>query len=77
MGVNGMSNVGLFGVIPDGTQPDASSGMTDEQALKRLSAGGGRDGRSMAGPVPGGSNRTSFDPSYGGGGGMPGTGSGL
>ncbi len=74
MGVNGMSNVGLFGVIPDGTQPDASSGMTDEQALKRLSTGGGRDGRSMAGPVPGGSNRANFDPSYGGGGGMPGTG---
>jgi hypothetical protein len=84
MSVNGMSNVNVFGVIPDGGIPDAASGLTDEQAealsrsssLKRLSAGGGRDGRSMAGPVPGGSNRTSFDQSYGGAiaSPMPGTG---
>jgi hypothetical protein len=73
IGVNGMANV--FGVIPDGSIPDAGSNLTDEQAeqlsrsnsLKRLSAGGGRDGRSMAGPSPGGSNRASFDQSYGGG----------
>jgi hypothetical protein len=73
IGVNGMANV--FGVIPDGSIPEAGSNLTDEQAeqlsrsnsLKRLSAGGGRDGRSMAGPSPGGSNRASFDQSYGGG----------
>lgn len=81
MGVNGMGQLSNdpamhpFGVIPDGTVPDAGSNMTDEQAeqlsrnnsMKRLSAGGGRDGRSMAGSVPGGSNRNSFDQGYGGG----------
>jgi Fungal specific transcription factor domain len=82
IGVNGMSNV--FGVVPDGRIADAASGLTDEQAealqqsnnLKRLSAGGGRDGRSMAGPGPGSSNRGSFDQSYGGAlaSSMPGTG---
>lgn len=72
MGVNGgMNNNGipLFGVVPDGSIPDAGSNLTDEQAeqlsrsnsLKRLSAGGGRDVRSMAGPGPAGSNRASFD----------------
>jgi len=73
IGVNGMSNA--FGIVPDGSIPEAGSNLTDEQAeqlsrsnsLKRLSAGGGRDGRSMAGPGPGGSNRGSFDQSYGGG----------
>jgi hypothetical protein len=62
IGVNGMSNA--FGIVPDGSIPEAGSNLTDEQAeqlsrsnsLKRLSAGGGRDGRSMAGPGPGGSN---------------------
>lgn len=82
MGVNGMSNVNVFGVVPNGEIPDANSGLTDQQAqealsrsnsLNRLSAG---DGRGMAGLGPGSSNRASFDQSYGGaaGGPMPGTG---
>lgn len=76
MGVNGMGGNGvpLFGVIPDGSVPDAGSNLTDEQAeqlsrsnsLKRLSAGGGRDPRSMTGPGPAGSNRTSFDQNFSG-----------
>jgi hypothetical protein len=80
MGSNGMNNLTdpalhPFGVIPDGSMPDASSSLTDEQAeqlsrsnsLKRLSTGGGRDGRSMTGPGPGGSSRAGFDQSYAGG----------
>jgi len=73
MGVNGLSSLNdpsmhPFGVIPDGSIPDAASNMTDEQAsqqlsrsnsLKRFSTDGGQDRRSMAGS--GGSNRGSFD----------------
>jgi hypothetical protein len=80
MGVNGMGGLSNdpamhpFGVIPDGSIPDAGSNLTDEQAeqpsrnnsIKRLSTGGGRDGRSMAGSVPGDSSRNSFDQSYAG-----------
>jgi hypothetical protein len=77
MGVNGMTShngMPLFGVIPDGSVPDSSSSLTEEQAeqlsrtnsLKRLSAGGGRDGRSMAGPGPAGSNRASFEQNFSG-----------
>ncbi|KAH8659121.1 fungal-specific transcription factor domain-containing protein [Tricladium varicosporioides] len=79
MGVNGMNSLGNdpamhpFGVIPDGSVPDAGSNMTDAQAeqlsrsnsMKRLSAGGG-DSRSMTGPGPGGSNRASFNQNYAG-----------
>lgn len=82
MGANGMNSMTdpalqhPFGVIPDGSVPDAGSNLTGEQAeelsransLKRLSiGGGGRDRRSLAGPGPGGSNRASFDQSYAGG----------
>jgi hypothetical protein len=78
MGVNGMGGLSNdpamhpFGVIADGSIPDAGSNLTNEQAeqlsrnnsMKRLSTGGGRDGRSMAGSVPGGSSRNSFDQGY-------------
>jgi len=81
MGNNGMNNMGQdpnihpFGVISDGSVPDASSNLTDEQAeqlsrsnsLKRLSAGGGGDRRNMTGPGPGGSGRGSFEQNYAGG----------
>lgn len=77
MGVNGMNNNGMgnmgqdpslhpFGVIPDGSVPDAGSNLTDEQAgqLARSNGmknmGGGIDRRSMTG-APGGSNRPSFE----------------
>ena len=74
VGMNGLSTdpaLHPFGVIPDGSVPDAGSNMTDEQAtqqqmsqannMKRLGTGGGRDGRSMVGP----GGRASFDQSYG------------
>jgi Fungal specific transcription factor domain len=63
-----------FGVIPDildRRDPNATASLTDEQAaqdhlsrsnsLKRMSTGGGRDRRSLTGPGPAGSSRTSFD----------------
>jgi hypothetical protein len=72
MGSNGMSNLNdpalhPFGVIPDGSVPDAGSNMTDEQAaqannMKRLS----RDGASMTGLGPGGSNPASYGQGYAG-----------
>ena len=62
MGSNGMGSMSdpalhPFGVIPDGSIADAGSNMTDEQAahansMKRLS----REGGSMTGLGPGGSN---------------------
>lgn len=79
MGTNGMtgqpSGMPLFGVIPDGSVPDAGSNLTDEQAeqlsrsnsMKQLNMGAGRDGRGMNGPGVGGSNRGSFDQGYAGG----------
>ncbi|RDW92100.1 hypothetical protein BP5796_01494 [Coleophoma crateriformis] len=78
-GMNNMSNDAMqhpFGIIPDGRIPDAGSSMTDAEAnaalsrtnsMKRLSTGGARDGGSMAGPGPAGSNRASFDQNYAGG----------
>lgn len=63
MGLNGMNqaSVPVFGVIPDGSVPDAGSNMTAEQAdqLSRsnsLNRGGGVGSRSMVN-----SNRSSFD----------------
>lgn len=79
MGNNGMggqnSGLPLFGVIPDGSVPDAGSNLTDEQAeqlsrsngMKQLNMGAGRDGRGMNGPSVGASNRGSFDQGYAGG----------
>jgi hypothetical protein len=81
MNVNGMNMTDPalqpFGVIPDGSVPDAGSNMTDEQAaqeqlsrsnsMKRYSHDGGRNGRLMAGPVPGNSVRASFEQNYAGG----------
>ncbi|CZR62443.1 related to regulatory protein amdA [Phialocephala subalpina] len=79
MGANGMagqpSGIPLFGVIPDGSVPDAGSNLTDEQAeqlsrsnsMKQLNMGAGHDGRGMNGPGVGGSNRGSFDQGYAGG----------
>ena len=70
-GMSGLTDPGMhpFGVIPDGSMPDGSSSLTDEQvdqlsrsnSLKRLGAGGGRDGRGMAVP------QASFHPGYPGG----------
>lgn len=72
MGSNGMANLTdpalhPFGVIPDGSVPDAGSNMTDEQAalannMKRLS----RDGGSMTGLGPGGSNPAAYGQGYAG-----------
>jgi hypothetical protein len=71
MGSNGMGSMNdpalhPFGVIPDGSIPDAGSNMTDEQAaqanLKRLST----DGRSMTGLGPGGSNPAGYNSAYAG-----------
>jgi hypothetical protein len=72
MGSNGMGSMNdpalhPFGVIPDGSIPDAGSNMTDEQAaqannLKRLS----REGGSMTGLGPGGSNPAGYGQSYAG-----------
>lgn len=72
-GMNGNNGIPLFGVVPDGSMPDAGSNLTDEQAeqlsrsnsLKRLSAGGG-NGQRMTGPGPAGSNRASFDQNFSG-----------
>jgi hypothetical protein len=71
MGPNGMSSLTdpalhPFGVIPDGSVPDAGSNMTDEQAaqannMKRLS----RDGGSMTGLGPG-SNPAAYGQGYAG-----------
>lgn len=80
MSMNGMNNGGInnlnsdsalhpFGVIPDGSVPDAGSHLTNEQA-EQLRNGGGvgeRDGRSMTGSGPGGSNQAGFNQSYAGG----------
>lgn len=77
-GMNNMQNDAMqhpFGIIPDGRINDANSNMTEAEAnaalsrtnsMKRLSNGGGRDGRGMAGPGPAGSGRSSFDQNYGG-----------
>ncbi|TVY59326.1 Respiration factor [Lachnellula suecica] len=65
-GVNSMNGLPTdpalhpFGVIADGSVPDAGSNLTNEQA-EQIRNGGGRDGRSMTGSGPGGSNRASFD----------------
>ena len=68
-GMGGMSDPSLhpFGVIPDGSIPDAASHMTDEQAaqansMKRLS----REGGSMTGLGPGGSNPAAYGQGYAG-----------
>ncbi len=73
-GGNGQSSLPLFGVIPDGSVPDAGSNLTDEQAqqlsrsnsMKRL-GDGGMDGRGMAGSLPGGPGRSNFQGYAGGG----------
>ncbi|KAG0649068.1 Nicotinate catabolism cluster-specific transcription factor [Hyphodiscus hymeniophilus] len=71
MGSNGMGMndpaLHPFGVIPDGSIPDAGSNMTDDQAaqannMKRLS----RDGGSMTGLGPGGSNPAAYGQGYAG-----------
>lgn len=76
MDINGMGQaaggIPVFGVVPDGSVPDAGSNLTEEQAeqlsqsnsMKRLSGGVGRDGGSMAGQ---GSNRAGFAQNYPGG----------
>ncbi|TVY49455.1 Respiration factor [Lachnellula occidentalis] len=72
MGSNGMNSLAdpalhPFGVIADGSVPDAGSNLTNEQAeqIRNGSTVGGSNGRSLSGP--GGSNRASFDQSYAGG----------
>jgi len=66
---NGMNNLTTdptlhpFGVIPDGSIPDAGSNLTDEQASKRLTTGS-RDRRSTLSSGQGGSSRSSFDQGY-------------
>ena len=77
MGVNGMANLSdpslhPFGVIPDGSVPDAGSNMTDEQAAQVSNMNRrGRDDGSMANLGPGGPNQV-FNQGYGGmGNGMP------
>lgn len=65
-GMNGLADPALhpFGVIPDGSLPDAGSNLTNEQAeqIRNGSNVGGSNGRNMNGP--GGSNRAGFDQSY-------------
>ena len=77
MGVNGMANMSdpalhPFGVIPDGSVPDAGSNLTAEQAEQANNMSRrGRDGGSMANLGPGGTNQA-FNQGYGGmGNGMP------
>lgn len=70
-GMGGMTDPAMhpFGVIPDGSINDGTAGLTEEQvaqlsrsnSLKRLGAGGARDGRGMA------VHQAGFNPSYPGG----------
>jgi hypothetical protein len=78
MGMNGMGNMGdlPFGVIPDGSVPDAGSNMTDEQAAQVGSLRRSRDDGSMN-LGPGGPTQA-FNGGYGGmGNGMPNPSSGM
>jgi hypothetical protein len=73
MAVNGMNTLNHdpalnapFGVVADGSVPDAGSNLTNEEAEMRNGGAMGGNGRSMTGSGPGGSNRASFDQSYAG-----------
>jgi len=73
MNMNGMNMTDPalqpFGVIADGSVPDANSNLTDEQAAQEQMSRSdvGRNGRLMGNPVTGNGVRASFDQNYAGG----------